>query len=376
MSLPQLSEKLLNSVTCTGFQSQDSSVHHDICGTAINSNIPIDSDLAETSVFMTSDALELKTEEEFSQSNFSNPNLLSFTAESDVSTKIDWNEVSSLEAIAKKIHGLKEVSSSNSDIDSLIEEEENSIELDLFPGNNVKEKFFDGNDAVYNSETSFSLNEDGDNILLKNNLNKKDFEFLNEYFNVEKSSDRENNLTSQLKKDLNEVVQSLAAITLARLTDVNEKYTTSIEDAGSVITLFSDFQTLINLRITDIDNFANSIEYKDAPKYSLKYLQKMVYTVVDSVDYLMKVSFKILSKDGRKINVHKFSSNISKVIFNFNKKWEKNNRFWSGSLEKMKVKNFRDGYRRKEKENKNWKNKGQFEKHYKKNFKYRNTMKS
>lgn len=362
-------------MTCIDFKGEDSSTHHDIGCTSVNSNIPINSNLAETSISMTSDVLEFKTKEEFSLNNSSKPYVLSFTPESDISTEVNWNEFSDFEAVAKKIHGLKEVSSSNTDTDVLFEEEVHNFELDFLTSKNAKEKMSDRIDVVYSAESLFSVNEN-DNILSKSNLNKNEFEFLKEYFDVERNSDTNNNFTSQLKKDLNDVVESLAAITLARLSDFNGKHSSSFEEPESIIKLFSDFQTLINLRIADIDNFVNSIEHRGSSKFNVKYLQKMVYTIVDSVDYLMKISFKTLNRDARKINIHKFSSNISKVIFNFNNKWEKNSRFWSESSKKFKVKNMQNEYHRKEKENKYSKNKVQFEKHNKKIFKYRNTMKS
>lgn len=360
---------------CTGLKSEDSSAPHDIYSTYMNSNLAIDSGLTETSISMTSDVFESKTQDKLLPNNFSNTYMLNISPESDVSTKIDWNELSSLEAVAKKIYELKEVSSINTEIDSLIEEEVNNIKLEFPLKNDVKEQLSDENYAFFDSEIPSFLNEN-DNLFSKGNLNDNEFEFLKEYFNQEKVSTSENNFTNQLRKDLNEVVQSLAAVALARLSDINEKYPQSVEESELILKLFSDFQTLINTKITDIDNLVNSIEYKDASKFNLKYLQKMVYTLVDSVDYLMKISFKTLSKDGRKINVHKFSNNISKVTLNFNKKWEKNTRFWSESSEKFKIKKFRDGNFKKGKENKYWKNKPQSEKHSKKNFKYRNSMKS
>lgn len=340
----------------------------------MNSNIAIDSGLTESSIITTSDVFEFKAQDKLLSNNFSNPYMLNVSPESDISTKIDLNELSSLEAVVKKIYELKEASSINTDIDSLIEEEVNNIKLELLPRSDVKEQLSDGNDVAYGSEIPF-LNENS-NLFSENKLNNNDFDFLKGYFYREKVSNRENNFTNQLRKDLNEVIQSLAAVAVARLSDINEKYPASIEETELIIKLFSDFQTVINTKITDIDNYVKNNEYKAASKFNLKYLQKMVYTLVDSVDYLMKISFKTLSKDGRKINVHKFSSNISKVILNFNKKWEKNTRFWSESVEKFKTKQFREENFKKGKENKYWKHKPQFEKHSKKSFKYRNSMKS
>lgn len=373
-NLPVLSESFPKSVPCKGLKSEDSSAPHDFYSTSINSNIAIDSGLTESSLIMSSDIFEFKTQDELPSNNFSNPYMLNTSPESDIKTKMDLNELSSLEAVVKKIYELKEISSINSDIDYLIEDEVNTIKLELLPRNDVKEQLSDGNDVAYGSGIPF-LNENS-NLFSENKLNNNEFDFLKGYFNREKVSNRENNFTNQFRKDLNEVVQSLAAVAVARLSDVNEKYPALIEKTELIIKLFSDFQTTINTKITDIDNYVLNNAYKDTSKFNHKYLQKMVYTLVDSVDYLMKVSFKTLSKDGRKINVHKFSNNISKVILNFNKKWEKNTRFWSESVQKFKAKQFREENFKKGKENKYWKNKPQFDKQSKKSFKYRNSMKS
>lgn len=291
------------------------------CKELLNNNIDTVNIISETSTSIKD--LPFSTDNETVQSNFSSSE---FSLSSTVFPQMDWNGISNIAVSVQNINEHLSALDDESvvDIDHVLKSKENTASGDNFEQLNVKYK----------------------------------------------DSFKESSLTNQLSKDLSKIIDTLSAVVQYQLSDESKKYSPSYDI--EIIKLFSDFQDMINLKLSSINDFVQSVEYKNDKKLSIKHLQKMVYSLVDSVDYLTKLSIKAL-RNHKKLDTYKFSKNVSKLVSNFDRRWEKNKRNWQENIEKIKSRDFRK--RSFNGENKNWNRKLDIEKDLNKKYK-RYSMKS